>query len=436
MKYETWPFRPVQQRSIEETEMWWQHCYVANMAEQLLLNTPHWWILVGGPGSGKTVALTSLARREAETSFMIPYPPRRWPGSEQAWLRDQSSHLAQMMAAASIEMRHFLSQHLEQLISLTVLQREFVRWLLELTGGERTYWRWLHSLPSNVAEIYSEVPQINLFPSTDDPLDIDGQIDELVCLVQAFGLQRVLFTADLNSRKALNYQEGAANLFGWLNLMHHPGFVVVATMPTDMLERSDVLRRARGRVHVQHLNWLEKDCREIANGHIKTAVNDPAFSLQVFANEDVLQAMGAVIEQEYGKPTPAGWIGLAETILFLFQQRQMPLALGDLDLVKRHFFQRHLLLRLDMDAHGVWRGPNFMRLDDQPLWFLELLYRRRGHPINWDDDELRTLAGSKNNVHSIASRTRKVIEPISKKPVYLVNKRGEGGYWLEGFEEI
>ena len=82
MKYETWPFRPLGQRSIEETEQWWTHCYVPNAIEELLLDAPHWWIVTGGAGSGKSVALTAVARREVGQSFITPYPPHRWPGSE------------------------------------------------------------------------------------------------------------------------------------------------------------------------------------------------------------------------------------------------------------------------------------------------------------------------------------------------------------------
>ena len=64
--------------------------------------------------------------------------------------------------------------------------------------------------------------------------------------------------------------------------------------------------------------------------------------------------------------------------------------------------------------------------------FLQLLYQRRGHLVNWDDGALRDLASSKNNVHSIASRTRQTIEPVREYEVYLCNRTGDdGGYWLE-----
>ena len=57
---------------------------------------------------------------------------------------------------------------------------------------------------------------------------------------------------------------------------------------------------------------------------------------------------------------------------------------------------------------------------------------RGGHLVNWDDNDLRLLAVTKNNVHSIASRTRRVIEPVAGQEVYLCNRTGDdGGYWLE-----
>ncbi len=109
--------------------------------------------------------------------------------------------------------------------------------------------------------------------------------------------------------------------------------------------------------------------------------------------------------------------------------------LDDIAPIKHSFYGRHMPLRLDIESHGVWRGPYFIPLDEKLLEFLNLLLRRRGKPINfWDDLDLNSLAGNANNVHSIASRTRKAIEPLSKPYyVYLQNKRGGGGYWLENY---
>ena len=430
LNFESWPFRPLQERSIEESAIWWENCYLPNMIENLIVDEPHWWILAGGSGTGKSVAIAALAQQEAGRSFLVPYSPIRWPGSPQAWL-PASNHLAQMMANVSIAFRHYTSQHSEKLLSLKPSQQEFIRWLLERAGGQRAYRTWVDTLPEEIADVFNKIPQDDLYPSTIDPLDVNGQINELVNLLHAFGLQRVVFTVDLNSREV--FKEEIADLFGWLTIMHHPGFIVVATVPLSILAQRDMIKRARGRVHVHYLTWTHNQCRDIADRHIQTALGKSQATLKDYLDQVTLAEMACVIEEAYGEPAPAGWVDLAETTLYLVQHEA--LNHNPLQAVKTHFFSRHMLLQIDTDAHGVWRGPRFIRLDEQPLELLKLLYRRRGHPINWDDDDLRRLAGSKNNVHSIVSRTRKAIEPIPASPIYIINKRGEGGYWLENYDE-
>jgi len=52
--------------------------------------------------------------------------------------------------------------------------------------------------------------------------------------------------------------------------------------------------------------------------------------------------------------------------------------------------------------------------------------QQKGRRVNSD------LVASKNNLHTLASRLRKVIEPDPADKVYLKNRRDEG-YWLENF---
>jgi hypothetical protein len=186
-------------------------------------------------------------------------------------------------------------------------------------------------------------------------------------------------------------------------------------------------------VRALRLSWSPEQCRQIAERHIRQALSQP-LPLRALATESLLGKVAEMIEEEFGETAvPAGWAALAETLLYLSQRERKPVPLREscFGEVVRAFFGRHMQLRIDEEAHGVWRGPRFIRLDEQPLNFLALLQQRRGHPINWDDPDLRFLAGSKGNVYSIASRTRKVIEPWPDEPIYLINKRGEGGYWIE-----
>ncbi len=152
--------------------------------------------------------------------------------------------------------------------------------------------------------------------------------------------------------------------------------------------------------------------------------------------DDALADLDALVAAEYGRPVPAAWAALAETLLYVTRRAgdppPTPLSRDDLPRLKAEYFRRHVPLRLDPPRGGVWRGPRFILLKPQPLRFLQLLQLRGGHLVNWDDNDLRLLAVTKNNVHSIASRTRRVIEPVAGQEVYLCNRTGDdGGYWLE-----
>ncbi len=436
--YEAWPFRPLEQRSLEETAQWWEHCYVPSSADRLLPGHPNWCIITGGPGSGKSVALAALAEREKAESFVIPYPPERWPGATGALLRNDPTHLGQMMATASREIRDYFDKNPVQLASLTALQREFVRWLMERVGRKRAYYRWLEGLPEELSEPFQSTPEVDdLYPTTSDPADIQGQIEELVQLVRAFGFQRVVYLVDFSMQKDSQQAEKLADLFGWLDLTYHPGFALVAAVPLDIVREGNVIEQARGRVSVISLDWTAAECRTLAERHIQLAMTDEEdiHSLTTYAVPELLNEMDKTIQEEFDSPSPAGWVSLAETLLFLTHQPAnalaRPLTLEQADILKQAYFQRHMLLRIDDQHHGVWRGPRFIAVDEQPMHFLRLLHRRAGKPINWDDQDLQFVAGSPANVHSIASRLRATIEPAPKQWVYVLNSRGAGGYWLE-----
>jgi hypothetical protein len=437
MSYLNWPFQPFHQHSVETVEQWWQYCHLAGAGEQLLLDSPHWAIIDGDPGSGKSVALAALRRRTATVAFHVAYPPSRWPGAPQALLRDESSHLAQMMACAGLTLRDYLQTKPEQAALLSSLQREFLRWLLQRYLGGRAYHVMTHRLPHELAEAFRAVVFEDLFPTLENPLDVQGQIDELVCLVETLGFKRLLFLVDIDTPdKSSNLISGLPDLFGWLELMHHPGFVLVAAVPTSILQESQSELRARHRVRHVSLSWTVEQCRQIAIKHIAQALGQLEVNLADYIEERLIEEVTIVIEREYGASVPGAWVALAETILHLTHHKIMPtpLKLSDLLQLQHAYYARHFPLRLDIERLGVWRGPRFLHLDQRPFDFLTLLFQRRGTPANYEDSDVRLTVGSANNMHSMASRLRKVIEPVSDfQPVYLINKRGIGGYWIENY---
>lgn len=439
MAYKTWPFQPFRQQYANQIEDWWAFCHVPSMAESLLLNSPHWVILEGVAGSGKSVALASMVHHVTDAAFVVSYPPSRWPGARQALRQDESSHLRQMMANAALALRDYLKRHPQEATKLSDMQRDFVRWLVERHLSKRIFDTVIRGLPAELTKKFENASDEDFFPSVDDPLDVQGQIDELAYLVKTFGFTRVVFVIDIQAHDEHMFViDHLANLFGWMELMHHPGFSVITAVPTNLLQKSNIEMRAYHRVRRIFLEWSIDQCRQIAEKHLRLAMGDNEdIHLSSYVTESVLVKMGQVIEEEYGSHVPDGWVALSEVIFHLMKSLHLSLPLQEkqFPIIKQAFFSRHMPLRLDMDAQGVWRGPRFIALDEKLLEFLHLLLHRHGHPVNWEDQQLRLFAGSPDNLYSIASRTRKIIEPFPKKPLYLLNRRGSGGYWLENYTD-
>jgi len=93
---------------------------------------------------------------------------------------------------------------------------------------------------------------------------------------------------------------------------------------------------------------------------------------------------------------------------------------------------------LHLDKDGVWLGPKYIPLSPQLLALLEVLVSRKGRPVSTEDPYLHhrlnltnlERATAARNIHTLASRLRKAIEPIPNRPIYIKSRRGEG-YWVE-----
>ena len=435
--YARWPFYSPEDLPAEEASRWWEECYVPGPLERSG-SEPFWRILIGGPGSGKTVALLALARREAAHALLISYPPERWPGAPGEWVPG-GNHLAQIMSSAALALRDLFFQRPDRIFTLSDLQKEFLRWLMEKYLGSRAFRRWMEGLPAEYNEALSRIPYQDLFPTTTQPLDVQGQIDELVNLARRLGYSWVRILTDFNEIRARKHVGALRQLIGAYDLMLHPGFRMAMTLPRGLWSREELARIARGRIEVTPLSWTREQVWEIALRHLRTARGDPSLRLEDWIAPKLQQALEAWLLEEYGGYAPAGWVGLAETVLHLTTrlERRLPRPLRPSDFreVIRSLCARHLPLRMDPEARGVWRGPRFIPMADQPLNFLKALWERRGGPVDASDERVRALLGSrgatKANLHTLAARIRRQIEPFPDQPVYLINRRGEGGYFLE-----
>ena len=435
--YADWPFRP-ENRSDEQQARWWRDCYVAAAADRRLASVRHWFVLSGRPGSGKSTAMTAWAADEATRSLILPYPPERWPGAPTAWFPDEPGHLPQMMAAAGLAVAEELRRQPDLAAELDDFQREFLRALLEYMGGPRHYRRFVAGLPRELADRFLQVEaDADFFAESHSLRGVRTQIEELAELLRGLGLDRAVYVIDPPTPLDPTHVDGLAALLGRLDLADLPSFVVAAVVPDELLEDGALMSRARGRVGLVYTEWTADECRDAAERHLRRAVDDADTRLADYLAPEAIAALDDLMSRLYGAPSPAGWIGLAETALYLTRRAPeperlpVPLRAEDLDTLQATFFARHVRLRLDPAQRAVWRGPLRIQLNEQSFRLLELL-AQRDKPVNWDDDGLQYLAGSKGNVHSIVSRTRKAIEPVPDNWVYLKNERGDGGgYWLE-----
>ena len=436
--YADWPFWP-EMRSDADQAQWWATCYDQEAsADRQLPGVYHWFLLVGGPGSGKTVARRAWLRRQAADALVLRYPPERWPGSPRAWFPDNPSHLAQMMATAGLAVAERLQQQPALLDGLDEFPREFLRALLQFMGGERHYRRFVATLPRDYADkLLAVAVDSDFFGDGRSRRGVHAQIEELGQLLRGLGLRRALYVIDPPTPLGPEHAAGLADLFGWLDLTDNPGFAVAAVARDELLAAGSVLARARGRAGLVYTDWTAAACHRVAERHLSAALpGAPAAPLAGLLSDDALADLDALVVAEYGRPAPAAWADLAETLLYVTRRADDPLAAplspADLPRLKAAYFRRHVPLRIDPPRGGVWRGPRFILLNPQQLRFLQLLQKRGDHVVNWDDNDLRLLAGSKNNVHSIASRARRAVEPVVGHEVYIRNRTGdEGGYRLE-----
>lgn len=444
VSYASWPFRPLYERTPEENQQWWQQCYLPAEAEAVLYNEPRWCVVTGGPGSGRSVALATLEAREAGRSLIIPYPPEYWPGADRA-LIPGGDHLAQMMARASLVIRDLLTERSDlsgRLMSLTMSQREFLRWLLERVGGERAFVRWADGLKPEVAARFSDIAPGDLYPTTTRSVDIVGQVEELAALARGLGYRRVLVLADLGPAEARAHLASLEALYSMHDLMSRPGFVLVAAIPAEAMAAGELVRRMRAGVGVGVLEWSPEQLHEIVVRHWRAALNNPDLAAEDVIAPGMWPELESILLKTVAIPGPGIWVKLAETVLHYAAHRRpagaLPLSADCLPELGSAFFRRYVPLRLEMRKRGVWRGEHFIPLAEQRWNFLRYLSEQNGMPVESFDERLRAALGhtptgrkasAQANIHTIAARLREDIEPFPQ-PVYVLNK---GGYFLENF---
>lgn len=267
-------------------------------------------------------------------------------------------------------------------------------------------------------------------------MGIHALTQELTLLAEALGYQRIVYMVDPDQPISLSNVGRLDDLFSLVSIVNSPQFLVVAVLRDDYMLESNVVAQFGSRLELVYTDWTADECHNVAVRHICQALPNTSAdsSLSSLMTAECRTLADSFIKEECGRLNPAAWVSLAETMLFAayHDRRQLPLTAEDFPALRKLYFARHVRIRLDTDTHVVWRGPRPLHIDSQSWHFLQLLSRRHGNMVSSDDKELLNLAGSQTNVHSLASRARRAIEPDLSEPIFLFNRRGySGGYWLE-----
>ncbi|MCA9935185.1 MAG: hypothetical protein H6662_17305 [Ardenticatenaceae bacterium] len=425
--YQRWPFMPTNTQTPEQQQQWWQDCFVSTPEVTRFAQAEASAVLVGGAGSGKSTAVAALQYKLDEPTLLIQYLPHHWPGGNRPWVPG-GSHLSQILAAAATEVVRLLSDKAKLYTAVTELDTrlEFLNWLVEKHLGRRTlarlYQRLRHLTP---APSFPDA-SIDLYSTVIGEADTWNLLDELIDLIQALGYPQTLLVLDLNEAEAEAHLNDLRKLLGWLDLFEYPEFAIRAAIPESAARQLNLLQSDNGRLPVIRLQNNEAVIEQVVGQHMKVATQGACNSLKGLAETAVLQRAQTEIKSLYAAESIAGWLQWAETLLMLSAQQNPS---DDLETAVYHFYQRHIPLRLETARNGVWRGPQFVSLDQQPYELLKKLFDLRGQP---NPGILQEVAGSPGNLNTLVSRLRKEIEPINGKNLYLQNRR-DRGYWLENF---
>jgi DNA-binding response OmpR family regulator len=424
-RVETWPFISPHQRTPEEEERWWSKCHVYLPQEDVLRSHIEWTVVTGAPGSGKSTLLYALKRSEASTALILDniLPDRRAGDAARygplLWI---------MKASAQVFRQHFL-HHPEHVEILSNSQREFLRWLIEKFLDPRSYVRWRDGLPPEAASRMEAVSLTNdLYPTQTEADDVHAQAEELLNLSRRIGYERIVVLVDVDYPTSADVLMQVSSLFDSLELMQHIGLRLVAAIPQVLLEKTGLLHKAKGRVHVLPTEITLDRMDDILQRHLGAASGGDITGIGELAGPELFARIKS-LTTEFEMPSPKGLLGAVNILLECGGRQQIPLNQNLFAEIFTMYHKRNNPLRLNKmdEQRGVWRGQKFIGLKEGPYELLQALWRARGNPIDH-----RVLSSTKENFHTLARRLRVALEPDPGNPIYILNTRNEG-YWLENF---
>ncbi len=423
--FERWPFAPPANRLPEEEERWWETCHVPHPALEVIESHSQWCVLRGGAQHGKSTLLRALKRRQDASALILEDEVFSDPREE----APQGNILYRILFHASWALRDRLRTQPEWFSHLSRTQLEFLRWAVEKFHGPRAFLRWLDGLPADHAQAMEKIPFEDLYPTQTASMDVDGQLEELVNLCHRLGYQQVLIHIDTPPFLSAGQQSEIRAMLGWLKPMQRYGIKVILAVPS-LFSKEEISELGRGRLTLLDLETPPDFTKEVVERHLLASTAGQFQRLEQLCSPDLMRQLENMLEEEFGDFPPGAWLKVAEIVLEIAAKtEQVPLTEETFSVIRLAYAARCQPLRLgapDMPP-GVWRGRQWLNLDRALYEFLRLLMERKGKCVNH-----KMLHTSKSNLHTLASRLKKVIEPGPDYDVYLKNRKGEG-YWLENF---
>jgi len=422
--FDLWPFIAVDKLPEDLQKRWWNECFVPNQAYEILKNQPHWAMIVGDYGSGKTTLLKALQQdRRAEGNFILDYSAA-WQKQSQA---NSASMFSNIMSLAAQGLYYRFRDQPGLLTRLRPTHKEFLRWLIEKFISARTYRVFLDNLDTELFNLVLDVPYSDLYPTQTETDDVEGQISELVGLAGIIGYSNVLVFVDTPPFASVMQLRTLTNFLGWLEPMHHTGFIVVSALAKSLFDAHEIKTQMRDRVKIVPLQWTDHSPYEIAARHVAAATENKVKNLEQIVSRGLLEKIERLLKDEFDLLTPGPLVSITEIVLSIKAKTPDLEYLDEtsFESIRSSFFLQHVPLRLDdhSEQTGVWRGYRFIPLTAGPYDLLTRLCKSK--VLEWGGN----VKG--DYLNTLASRLRKAIEPDPANPIYVKNQRGEG-YWLEG----
>lgn len=424
IQYHRWPFLPVRALPPEQADVWWRECFVSLPAMQMWQGAAPAMAAVGGAGSGKSTAVAWMRRTLDPNALTISYETEQWNRLTQLGMaKPGGTLLEQLLSLISLELIRRLDEQPDRANPLchNPFAAEFLAWLLDMHLDRRTFLRFRHRLAQTVGK-----PDL-LPEKTELQLAYNGAtLAELLETVQGLGFNQLVLFLDLDERWAEVNRSDLILLFQAIPLLEQQGLLIRAALPESSLDKGDLAVRAAGRLQLARLYFDEAACQEIVQRCLQAATDDRFDSLAMLATTAVLRQAKAEIEKLYGEQALAGWLHWADTLLAIYNG----VPFDDVDEAVYQYYARHVPLRLATDQPGVWRGPQFVPLQERPFDLLKALFDLDGQPA---PDRLIQMANKSGDaLNKMASRLYEALEPLKKRRVYIQNSRAFG-YWLENF---